>query len=356
MIRAVVLAVFAAHAAGDPLEVRLWDDPAPIAGEPVIYDAQTLTLQHEAERVTLPWTRIAAIVPDPPAAAAPARQAGLDVWRATQRLDRGDALGALPLLEPHRDAYMWAHGDVSLALDAALVRAHLARLDRAAAFEPWAAAVYAAFGPDVTDRTPWFHPDLLPLWTDAEAAALLNSIDPARVPPDATTRPLVELALLSARWQLAEPADRPGLADRFDETRDSARTPDPTADLVTEAVGALVADADTRDTMRRRLRARLDYSPDDAHALWVRVALGRSLAAEPDEASRRLGAIELLTAALEHADASPLLAGKALAWAAEAAGMVGDAPAADAFARELERRYPGHPDAPHTVTKDTDRP
>lgn len=351
MIRVALLMISAAHTVGAPLEVRLWDDPTPVTGDPVIYDAQALTLQHEDQRVTVPWTRIASIEPGPLAPMAAARRAGLDIWRATQRLDRGDALGALPLLEPHKDAYMWKQGEVSLALDTALTRAYLAHLDRVAAFEPWAAS-----GRGNADHTPSFRADLLPLWTDDEAAALLESLDPARVPPDAAARGLIELALLSASWQLAEPADRPAFAERFDEARAAARTSDPTGEMITEAVGALVADADTRATMRRRLRVRLDYSPDNAHALWVRVALGRSLAAEPDETSRRLGAIELLTAAFEHADASPLLAGKALAWASEAAGMVGDAPAADAFARELERRYPGHPDAPHTVTKDTDRP
>jgi len=351
-----------------PVEVRLWDDADVITGTITKNDAQRVTLTiAEAKTETLPWTRIASITPPPTAQLASRLAAGQDAWRAAQRLERSDALGAGPLLESHADKYLGKRGEVSLAIAAGLARCRLDQFDRPGALAPWIAAIYAAGpAPGGGDLPAWLGadpatglcPDLIPIWTDAEASDLLDLEQHPRplAAPDSRAQRLLELYLLAARWHTPDAAERAAVRARFDEIAAAHTDPDPAIDFVTEIVGATIADDATRETMRARLRTRLDRSPDPWEALWAHLAIGCSLAGEPDDASRRRGATELLAAALTDAAVSPLLAGKALAWAADAAGMVGDDPAAAAFRDELTRRYPGHPDAAGPHGKDTALP
>ncbi|MEZ6317920.1 MAG: hypothetical protein R3B49_04080 [Phycisphaerales bacterium] len=360
--RALFVALLACSAIADPVTVRLWDDPTPIEGEVVTDTPQAITVKVAEDRtVRVPWTRVARVVPAPTDTMAAHAQAGLDAWRAWQRLDRADVLGAEPLLERHADGYLGLRGEVSGAIAAGLVRCRLARGDRAGAVAPWVAMLRVADADEFAERVgldaaTGLHPDLVPIWTDEEAGELAAHAESLRAlaPIDSRERRLLDLMLLSASWQVAADADRPALAEQFEAIRAKPRPNDDADALLIEVVGSVVAE--DRDKFRARLETRVARPAAPWQSAWAGIAIARSLIAEPDDGARRRGAVQLLDTALRIADTYPALSVLALRWGAAAAGMVGDDPAAGALRDELARRFPAYADPTRLTGKDTPNP
>ncbi|MGP1311142.1 MAG: hypothetical protein ACTS27_13180, partial [Phycisphaerales bacterium] len=115
-----------------------------------------------------------------------------DLWRASSRLDRGDAELAAPIFErlwaaaldnetdPHTVAGVRLEGPTGLAIASGAARVRIAEQALAEAVEPWAAAI-ALRGEEMAEAGSLLLPDLPPIFVRSVADERLAATEPAAV-------------------------------------------------------------------------------------------------------------------------------------------------------------------------------
>jgi len=297
-----------------------------------------------------------------------------DLWRARQRVERGDCQAAEPLLDVLAPIVLPAGGPTGAKLAEGLLTCRLARDARTTALFAWldwlrivragpglsAAPAGSLVAPPAVSALTWesgqlvrqigrppfdsstgLVPALPPIWvpgvaTEALAASthwqrLLDAVQ-AGSPQD----PLLELCEL---YRAAAEADcgRPA-------TLPARSAASPAISLVRDVVSGRIGDDQTRAAARDALSARIDSAdtPPWIEA-WCRAGLGRSLIVEPDADLRRRGVLMLLHLPSRFARTEQHLAAIALAEATITLARDGDAQSAAALRAELARAFPNHP-------------
>ena len=268
-------------------------------------------------------------------------------WRARLRLARGDAALASGLFESLFNTYRAVEGPTALVVAEGTLRCRLVAGDRPGALEAWLAAARlreAGWGVagdpplrPVLDESTLLAPTLAPVWVvPEEAAAALRVLE-----ADASARP--EGAADGAVDAMRDAYRRAALACLGgpvppESEATSARADHPGVALVRRLVEARVGDDDAREANRYALRAVAAEHPGTWREAWARVGVGRSLLAEPGEASRVGGVFELLHLPARFARSQPTLAAAALAEAGAALAGLDDRRAARALRDDLASR------------------
>jgi hypothetical protein len=271
-----------------------------------------------------------------------------DLWRATSRLDRGDAVSAEPIFEALFEARSKGgasgavgEGPTSLAIADGLLRCRLRAGAMVSGASAWLAIVAvrprAEDLPASIDPETLLCPDLPPIFVDVpsmrSSGAGLDAIAD-RADGSSVARALAILY----RHELSraiEPGNVPALP--------TIETTQPGVTLVLAMVRARDADAGVRVTARASLAARAAERPGTWVEAWARIAIARSLAMEGDHESAMRAVAEYLRVPSTLAGVSPSLSGVALAEAGVVLSREGEAAGARALKRELVDGYPGHP-------------
>jgi len=259
-----------------------------------------------------------------------ALEIGRRIWHSDLRLDRGDWTSAESLLEPIEPALHGSAGPTAVAYYRALLRVRLARMDRPAAARAWLSLVAAGDSDTPAD------PELGPFYFRPDPPA-----------PITETSALARVHGLALSWASGSASDADALRDEVDSLLESVSSSDADGRLPALCLAAYAGSASVRDSARDELAslARLDSTH---RGLWARYALARARTLEAEPNRVRLGIAGLLEVSLRDERTAPLLAGLALAEAANAAGRIGDPRAARVLATEFRRRFPAHP-ADHTI-------
>lgn len=293
------------------------------------------------------WDRIASVQGSWRERAEPYRALSSDLWRARVRLERGDALGAEPLLEKHLDEFNGRRGPLAAMVWSGVLRCRVTRQAQSAAIVAWAGwarsgeaevtfAGRAKSGDDLRDTAiidggTGLAPQLAPIFLPTPSLQIVAAAMPRTIETKADR--LLAMYAAAADFELGRSATLP---PRDDSDVALALT----WDIVAARVGDDAAKAKARTNLEQRLTA--DEPPRWQEA-WVRVALGRLMLAGKEAEERRLGAAMLLHVPARLADAHPFLAGVALAEVSAALGREGNLTAAQAVLARLQREYPGHP-------------
>jgi hypothetical protein len=337
---------------------------APPPGRVVAIDAQGAVIEAAADataapsprRSIVPWDRVAKVDGALAQEALAWSQLAEDAWRARVRMERGDLLGAEPLLEAAFARYEGTQGPTTAMVASALTRCRLMRDARASGVRSWLALV-ASGEPEVrfepasaageeappafVDSATALAPDLPPIWLPAPGLRLLaedgatdtpSADGPSSFAPLARARALRSLYAASAKFELGEPTKLPQRPDS-----------DEGLQLVWDVVASRAgADAD-RAASLARLRARaIDPGTPAWIEAWCRVAVGRAMVASPDVAERRAGLVHLAHVPARLAEPAPCLAGLALAEMAVAYAKDGRVAEAARIRARLAERFPEH--------------
>lgn len=266
------------------------------------------------------------------------------VWRATRRLERGDAPAAEPMLEELFEVYRGRTGPTAAVVAEGLLRCRVRRGSQVTAVEAWLAHLDATRGSeaawfgggagdgsDVIDGATGLAPALPPMWVDLPAVQSYASSD-------------------AGEWSSETANDFSRLyrhAARFESGWRDERMPDvpdgPGVSLVKAIVGARAGDAGERAANRERLRGMASAENPGWVEAWRRAGIGRSLVLEEDRESQLLGVVELLAVPALLNREHPYLSGLCLAEAAVALARLGDVGGAERVRRELLDRHPDHP-------------
>jgi hypothetical protein len=297
------------------------------------------------------------------------------LWRARTRVERSDFAAAEPLLDELEQAYGAERGPSAAVIAECLMRCRLSRGAQGSATAAWlwwswlmeekegssGSLEWVGGGtslPPVVDDATGLAPMLPPVWAPvASTGAAAASAEWARLRAlGGEVGELAELYEKSARFEA-------GMDDEIAPPLSAAAGEGGAGvALVREIVMARGGDAAARDAARRALEARVrsimaaaEGATSGANAsptaratprwmeAWCRLALGRSLIRETDNALRMRGVIELLHVPARFSREQPFLAGIALADAAVTMARVGDDRAAAALKSELMARHPSHP-------------
>ena len=268
-------------------------------------------------------------------------------WRARVRLERNDPRAAEPEFERALSMLTRTDGATARVLHEGLLRCRLRRGATTAAIEPWilllaseapgeAAAAFRNAAP-VLDASTDLCPSLPPIFAPVPSTRLALSLADRSGSLPAQEADLAALYAHAAAVVLGEPRAWP-----------EPVTSGPAVALVRDCVAAQDADADRRDSARKRLTDRLtgvrreSAAPPWAEA-WCHTALGRSLVLESEPEIRLRGVVHLLHVPAVFRYTHPALAGLCLADAATVMEELGDLEAARILASELARGFPGHP-------------
>lgn len=305
------------------------------------------------------WDRVKSIVGDRARGAEPFIPLSDALWRARARLERGDWLGAEPLLIPLAERYTGDSGkgpSAAVVFDG-LLRCRLARGAQAGSISAWLQmlAVYQRSG---VSGVTWAPPAS---WIGGTIDAL-PAVDPRTgltpsLPPIWVGEPGLDLAASRGDWTRAAGAGSPTAAElaewytiagRF-EAGSAIQWPSKWSDapgprLVRLIVQARAGDAAQRAAARESILGIMGGdSAESWEEAWCRAALGRSLLREDDHEQKIRGVVQLLHVPARLSRASPYLAGVCLAEAATAMWALGDVQAAVALKQELASAYPTHP-------------
>lgn len=342
-----------AASAAAPSTADLWP-PAPPVGNVADVTLEGVVLGGpggEAARV-IGWDRVVRVNGELAPRAEPFLPLARDVWRARTRLERGDSPSAAPVFEALSEVLSGRRGPTSTLVAEGLLRCRLSRGASATAVAPWLAmiegeaaaqargAAESAFPdlPPVLDRRSGLCPQLPPMFRPGPATEQLAAADIAALSLAGDGTESRELAALYVRAARADAGFPPaGFAG-------AARAAGPGLRLVRDIVEARTAGPAARDAARARLSARLDRAalepiPDWEEA-WVRLALGRSLAMEPQPELALRGVVQMLHVPARFHDALPELAALATAEAADALLAAGQPQNAAALLTELRRTAP----------------
>ncbi|MCC5822671.1 MAG: hypothetical protein LAT64_03765 [Phycisphaerales bacterium] len=230
------------------------------------------------------------------------------MWRAERRLARGDASGALQLLEPLAGEYLYEHGPTSGAVASGLAAARMLRGDRPGGVLAWLAWRDHAAGPDRSwiDGETGLMPGLPPVWTQRSARAFLASLPEASEHGLSTEQASALAGLYIAAARRAAGQDDDGLPLAAPPPRLRA---DPGVRLVWDIVRAQCEeDAESRASARDRLRQRVGSGRLGWYEAWARLAVGASMLREADTVIADAGAAELIGVVLTHQESGPGLA------------------------------------------------
>lgn len=327
MIHAALIAI--AAASQGPVHLR--GEPAPDPRPVVEVTIEGVKVAGDAPE-TIGWERVRELTGDDAGAAAGFDWLINDAWRALARVRRGDLELAGPALERMDETLRGVRSTTSLlaaagmaalrvsegrsvdALDPALrVRA----LQRAGARLDNGLLVKLGYDPETG-----LWPLLPPIQIGSEPIASWAGL-PERVGitlPDESTEALA--AWYARAAELASQAG--GGGGEAGEDPPLASDDGASVALVAAMVRAAVhPDTRARAEGRVALDSMLTEGGGGWREAWIRLALGRSLSRESDEASRRRGLVESLTAAALVAATHPSLASAALIDAARAAEGLG---------------------------------
>ncbi|MEM0983184.1 MAG: hypothetical protein AAGI17_04445 [Planctomycetota bacterium] len=274
-----------------------------------------------------------------------------DVWRAASRLERGDTAGAEPLFERLFEIYSDGVGPTSALIAEGLMRCRLGRGAVAPAIEAWT-ALLSACGNDtveasrdryemraILDPETGLVPTLSPVFRESPTLEALAQLDQSGIVGEPAA--IMKWYRAAALHELGRPTGLTSLLLELPER------PDPGLDLVSSMVRARIDGPSGRAEARERLvrlLVRARSSEETAWMVaWCHAGIGRSLIEEEDAGLRRLGVSRLVLTHVTSAEVAPLLAGTALADAADVLESDGDAEGAGALRELLDARYPSHP-------------
>jgi hypothetical protein len=320
--------------------------PAMQVGD-VTADGVVLVASEGETKALVTWDRIASVQGSWRERAEPYRALATDLWRARVRLERGDVLGAEPLLEKHLSEFAGREGPLAAMVWSGAMRCRVSRQAQAAAIVAWAGVVRAGEGEVIfsrrakvgdetrdtmiVDAGTGLAPQLAPIFLPAPSLQIVA----AAMPRESATRAdrLLAMYAAAAEFELGRKATLPA--------RDAS---DVALALTWDVVAARVGDVSEQQEAKTNLQQRLvTDEPPRWQEAWVRVALGRLMLASGETEERRLGAAMLLHVPARLADAHPFLAGVALAEVSAAMGREGNLEGARAVLTRLQRDYPGHP-------------
>jgi hypothetical protein len=306
--------------------------------------------------ILVPWDRVRSIedITDPSLREAWAIQQPIaeELWRARARVQRGDARLAEPLFERHFDRMMSAADDSELRLIVAegLLRVRLAR---GAIEEAMPAALetirlrragvttdrYEGLT-DIIDERFWLVPALPPIVTNQQQTELLPE----------SLRLWIEAEDPFVRAMASGYASRSGSPKSADAASGAG------LGLLGAALDSLAPEAEVRDQARGRLVgfASAEGAPSWLDA-WSRWFQARSLLKEPDQ-DIDLALLQLLNLPARHLEASPALASRAVALAADVLEEAGRLSEAALLRRELRVSQANVPPALHFESLLTDEP
>ncbi|HLP84676.1 MAG TPA: hypothetical protein VK157_10035 [Phycisphaerales bacterium] len=300
-----------------------------------------------AQTQLITWDKIANVQGSWREKAAPYREMATDLWRARVRLERGDALGAEPLLEKHVAAFEGRSGPLAATFWSGVLRCRVSRQAQSAAIVAWNGVVRAGQGEvifasrakagdesrdtAIIDAGTSLAPQLAPIFLPTPALQIVAQSPPRGVETRADR--LMQLYVLAAEFELGRKVTIPAREDG-----------DAALALTWDVVAARVGDDAIKVTAKKNLQARLKADePPRWQEAWVRVALGRLMLASAETEERHLGMAMLLHVPARLADAHPYLAGVALAEVSAALGREGNVAGARATLSKLEAEFPGHP-------------
>ncbi|MEM1072565.1 MAG: hypothetical protein AAGH71_07075 [Planctomycetota bacterium] len=292
--------------------------------------------------VLLTWDRVRSLEgADDPAIGAYAA-AGEALWRGIERLDRGDPIAALVVLETAFETFENEPGPTARLAADALLTARLTLGEAEASVVPWLHALEretTVIGPIAPRRTqidyewgliaelaPVFVPSRIAARVAADVAA--DDFERWTVGPNKRLAEVYASALLLAAGQSPPPLD-------WDPPTEGVR-------LARAMVEARSNDPRRRAAAREELRA---FVSDDARPwvrAWSHAGIGLSLLAE-SEGERLAGIGHLLVVPSVYGEAQPYLAGVCLAEAAQALADAGRTDDAARLLDTLTRIAPRHP-------------
>lgn len=305
------------------------------------------------------WDNVRAVRGPAASRAEPFLDAGLELWRARTRLQRGDSFGAEPLFERLYARFASSAGPTPAIVAEGLLRCRLRRGALTSAVPPWltlrraAESPAAATGPSavapaiaglrpVLDPETGLVPALPPIWLDDRAVSVFADRREALPPAGTRAGVLADLYHTAALLAIGRPIPPEPLvaAESLASTDSGVRIvwtvvasqlpPGPLRNRGVRGLREMLADAE--------LLARLPWSEP-----WARAALGSAMIAEPDADTRELGIVQLLHVPARFSEDASYLSGVCLARAAEAAATLGDTGPAARLRAELAARYAGHP-------------
>lgn len=215
-------------------------------------------------------------------------------------------------------------GPTAVAYFRALLRVRLARMDRPAA--ALARLSLHAAGDDAPVNA-----ELGPVYFGPTQAAPANQ-----------SEPLWRVHAFAMAWASAEPPAREAMRPEVDALLAPASASDADTRLQTLCLIAYAGTQEARASARDELRP-IASGDESYRGVWARYAIARALTLEAEPGRVRLGIAGLLEVSLRDERTAPLLAGLALAEAANAASRITDPNAARVLATEFRRRFPAHP-------------
>lgn len=285
-------------------------------------------------------------------------EGGQDLWRARERLERGDVPGAEPLFERAMPTFASEEGPTAAIASAGLVRCRLSRGVQALALEPW--LVWVGSGVPISelfarsedrealerglefDAELGLVSSLPPIWQKTPAVQALargeTLSEVSHVSEDAG--PARRRAARLAGLYLAAARGECGLEVGDLSTLLRVEGKDAGLSLVANLVASRLGDESARAKARSELRGMIDTRSGGWVEAWARVGIGRSLLLEVDEESRLMGIAELLHVPARLERHSAALTALALAEASAALETMGDTAGAAKLKQELVVRYP----------------
>lgn len=333
MIAAALIAVAAAagpvHLRGEPAP-----DPRPVESVSI----EGVRVGGDAPE-TIGWERVRALTGDDAAAARDHEWLMENAWRMLARIRRGDLPLAGPDLERMDEVLHGVRSTTSLLAAAGLASLRTSEGRAVDAVEPaLRARTLQRFGARLEDGllaglgyddATGLWPLLPPLPTGDGKITAWTGL-PARLAPldpDESSQGLAVWYEYAAALATGAPAEAPAAAEG-----------EPLSMVAAMVRAALHPDASQRAVARETLQSMAAEAGGGWREVWMRMALGRSLAREADEESRRRGLVESLTAAALATPSHRQLAAAALAdaaRAAEALNMRAEAGALWSRAREM---------------------
>ena len=342
---ALPFVLFVAVQARADLVERRGSEP-PLSGEITIIDDAGVTVRSDlGASHFVPWDRVRRIDAesrDP----VPARrmETAVRLWRARSRVERNDTTLAEPLLERLFEFYRGQTHETALVVAEGLLRCRLARGDHVravlAALETTrlrragvSSDSYTMLVP-VIDETTSLCPQLAPVWLPSPLLTKLNH-DLAEYDPHGDE-------VVAAIAALYRKAIQQTIGDVDDQTTVKTLPDHVGVEFLSRLVACSSLEADERHSARNALMRSLgDLSPWAES--WARLHIGLSLIGETGVGRQQQGIVSLLHVPARFGTSQPYLTGLALAYAAIALDVTGDAPGAAAMRVELRQTLPNHP-------------
>ncbi|MEM9374073.1 MAG: hypothetical protein AAGA55_10560, partial [Planctomycetota bacterium] len=248
-----------------------------------------------AETTLVPWARVRSIGNDWEGAAE-YRGIADALWRAEDRLARGDTVGSGWLLEPLADKFLAERGPTSSQIASALTMIRFLDGDTPGAIEAWLVWREDRSGPERD-------------WLDPETG-LCPSLPPVMQAMAGRTRPTVDLAGPGAMRSVYAFVSGVGGLESIEPT--ARAKADPGFRLVWDMVRAAShPDPTIRRSARESLARRDRPGKERWRAAWSHLGRGLSLMREEDPRTRDAGAAHLITVIIEYPRAAPGLTGLA---------------------------------------------